>query len=202
MSTRTGLVNWKRFSPLSRRARRGFTVLELLIVCSIIAILVMFALPKVNFTQLQVDAGARLVRITLQNAQRLAVTRQYDVVVSFDTVTKRIRVLEDKNNNATVDSDERVTWRALEDSVRFAVPPSGMDGAAAGAPVNGTNLKSVDGMPSVIFRRDGAASTDVDVYVTSRRAKADDYRGIRVVQSTGRTEWRKYVGGQWRAASL
>src|SRR6185312_9450554 len=88
--------------------RWAFTVIELMIVLAIIGIIAAFAYPKVNFTQFRVDAAARTVRVALQNAERLAVTRQYDVVVSFDTTNRRIRVLEDNNNNATVDAGEHV----------------------------------------------------------------------------------------------
>ena len=184
-----------------RAARPAFTVIELLIVCAIIAIVAAFAFPKVNFTQFRVDAAARTIRVSLQNAERLAVTRQYDVVVAFDTANSRLRILEDNNNNATVDPGEHVIYAQLEDSVRFAVPPTGISGPA-GAAISGGSLRTIDGMPSVIFHRDGAASTDLEIYITSKRAQADDYRCVKVTQSTGRTLWWRYVNQQWTQASL
>jgi prepilin-type N-terminal cleavage/methylation domain-containing protein len=182
--------------------RPGITAIELLIVLAIIAIIASIAFPKVNFAQFQVDAGARIVRISLQNAQRLAVTRQYDVVVSFDTAGRRVRVLEDNNNNASIDNGEHVTWHALDDNVHFATPPASADATPATGPIVGSNVKTIDGMPSVVFRRDGAASTDLDVYLTSKRAQNNDYRVVQVVQSTGRTEWRRYLNNKWVRASL
>jgi prepilin-type N-terminal cleavage/methylation domain-containing protein len=181
--------------------RRAFTVLELLIVLAIVAIVATFAFPKVNFVQFRVDGGARLVRLTLQNAQRLAVTRQYDVIVSFDPATNRMRTLEDNNNNGVADAGERVSWRALEDDVHFQKPPTGINGAAGDA-VIGASLRTIDGMPSIVFRRDGAASSDLEVYLTSGRARSNDFRGITLVQATGRTDWYKYIGNQWKPGNL
>ncbi len=181
--------------------RPGFSAVELLIVCAIVGIFATLAYPRVNFTQFQVDSGARTVRVALQNAERLAVTRQYDVVVSFDTVNKRIRIVEDGNNNDLVDNGERVTYAALEDGVHFKIPPAGLSGPVSG-PVIGSNLKNVDNMPTIVFRRDGAASTDLEVYLVSSKEKANDWRAIQVVQSTGRTDWFRYLNNLWKAGSI
>jgi prepilin-type N-terminal cleavage/methylation domain-containing protein len=184
-----------------RTNRPGYSFLELVIVLIIISIIAAFAYPKVNFTQFQVDAAARLVRMSLQNAQRLAVTRQYNVVVSFDETHQKVRVLEDNNNNSTVDVNERVTWATIEDGAHFAIPPNGINGGVATAIV-GTDVRVVDGMNSIIFRRDGAGNTDLEIYLTSKRAINNDYRGVTVVQSTGRTDWFKYIDGSWRPGNL
>ena len=186
----------------SRSSRRpGFSAVELLIVCAIVGIFATLAYPRVNFTQFQVDSGARTVRVSLQNAERLAVTRQYDVVVSFDVANKRIRIVEDGNNNDIVDNGERVTYAALEDGVHFKIPPAGLSGPVAG-PIIGSNLKTVDGMPTIIFRRDGAASSDLEVYLASSKELANDWRAIQVVQATGRTDWYRYLNNLWKAGSI
>jgi prepilin-type N-terminal cleavage/methylation domain-containing protein len=187
-------------APRSIR-KRGFSAVELLIVCAIVGIFATLAYPRVNFTQFQVDSGARTVRVALQNAERLAVTRQYDVVVSFDVTNKRVRILEDGNNNDVVDNGERVTYAALEDGVHFKQPPAGLSGPVASA-VSGSNIKTVDGMPTVVFRRDGAASTDLEVYLASSKELANDWRAIQVVQSTGRTDWYRYTNNLWKAGSI
>ena len=182
-------------------ARRGFSAVELLIVCAIVGIFATLAYPRVNFTQFQVDSGARTIRVALQNAERLAVTRQYDVVVSFDLANKRVRILEDGNNDDAVDNGERVTYAALEDGVHFKVPPAGLSGPVSAA-VIGSNIKTVDGMPTVVFRRDGAASTDLEIYLASSKELPNDWRAIQVVQSTGRTDWYRYLAGIWKAGSI
>ena len=179
----------------------GFTFIELLVVIAIISIIVAFAFPKVNFTQFQVDAAARSVRSAVQNAERVAVTRQYDVVVSFDLANNRIRILEDANNDNAAGPLERATWITLEDGTQFLRPPAGINGPV-GAAIVGNDIKTIDGMPSIIFRRDGAANSDLEVYLTSRRAEPRDFRGVTVVQSTGRTDWFKYIDSIWRAGNL
>jgi prepilin-type N-terminal cleavage/methylation domain-containing protein len=181
--------------------RLGFSAIELLIVCAIVGIFATLAYPRVNFTQFQVDSGARTVRVALQNAERLAVTRQYDVVVSFDVINRRLRILEDGNNNDLVDNNERVTYAALEDGVHFKIPPAGLSGPV-GASVIGSNLKTVDGMPTIVFRRDGAASSDLEVYLASSKELPNDWRAIQVVQSTGRTDWYRYLNNLWKAGSI
>lgn len=168
---------------------------------SMIAIVSTWAWPRLNATQYRMDGNVRLTRMALQNAQRLAITRQFDVIVSFDVSTNRIRVLEDGNNNQAADAGERVLYRALEDGAVFDTPPAGMGGCATTTEVCGSNIRTIDGMPSIIFRRDGAASTDLEVYITSSRALNDDYRGVSVIQATGRTDWMKYIGGTWRKGS-
>ncbi len=180
---------------------RGFSAIELLIVCSIVGIFATLAYPRVNFTQFQVDSGARTVRVTLQNAERLAVTRQWDVVVSFDFANKRLRILEDGNNNDAIDAGERVTYAGLDDGVHFQIPPAGLSGPVASS-VIGSNIKTINGMPSVIFRRDGAASTDLEVYLVSSKGINADFRAVQVVQSTGRTDWFRYLNGLWKAGSI
>jgi prepilin-type N-terminal cleavage/methylation domain-containing protein len=187
-------------APRSSR-RKGFSAIELLIVCAIVGIFATLAYPRVNFTQFQVDSGARTIRVALQNAERLAVTRQYDVVVSFDVPNKRVRIVEDGNNNDIVDGGERVTYAALEDGVHFKIPPAGLSGPVA-ASVIGSNLKTVDGMPTIVFRRDGAASSDLEVYLASSKELANDWRAIQVVQSTGRTDWYRYLNNLWKAGSI
>jgi hypothetical protein len=138
---------------------------------------------------------------TLQIAQRLAVTRQYDVIVSFDTVQQSIRVVEDRNNNGQADSGERVTWHPLPDGTHFVVPPVGLFGPVTQS-VSGVDLVTIDNMPSLIFMRAGSASTDLEVYLSSLRPEPDYVRGIAVTQATGRNAYSKYIGGQWLAGSI
>jgi type II secretory pathway pseudopilin PulG len=175
-------------------------VIELLVVVAIIGVLAAIALPRVNVTQYHMDTAARQTRIVLLNAQRLSITRQYDVVVSFDVAGGRLRTFEDMDNDATLDAGERVTWAVLQDGARFQRPSAGVNGTAASALV-GPNLRTISSMPSVIFRRDGAASTSLEAYLTSRRGDANDARAVTLLQATGRAVWYRYVG-KWKEGNL
>jgi len=175
--------------------------MEVILVMVFIGILAALAVPKVNLPGFRADASARQVRMTLQVAQRLAVTRQYDVIVSFDTVNQTIRMVEDLNNNGVADPGERVTWHPLHEGTHFATPPAGVYGTVSQS-VFGAGVQTIDGMPSVIFMRSGASSTDLEVYLTSLDAALDYFRGVTVTQSTGRTVYEKYLNSIWTPASI
>jgi hypothetical protein len=176
----------------------------MLMVVTILSIVGAIAIPKLDYTGLRVDGAARVMRGTLMDAQRLAVQRQHDMIVSFDTIRGRIRIVYDLNNNHQRDADDRASWRPLEEGATFAVPPVALDGGATEM-LTATASRDVDGMPSVIFHRDGAASTDLIVYLGARGAHAEHTSHIRAVtllQSTGRTTTRKLGNGGWLKEGL
>jgi prepilin-type N-terminal cleavage/methylation domain-containing protein len=181
--------------------RAGMTLLELMVVLSVLSVLSGIAITRLNTVGFKMDAAARTTHAAVQQAQRLALTRQFDVIVSFDRATRRVRIAEDANNDGAIAPDERVRWRALEDSARFEDPPQAVNGGGAVA-IDGDNLRAVDGMPSITFRRSGSASSELEVYLGSKRDHPDDYRAVQVSRATGRVEWFKYVGGQWRPGGL
>lgn len=179
------------------RVRHAFTVIELLVVLSIIGIIASMAIPRIDASRYRVDAAARGIRGTLQQAQRLAIVRQHDVIVSFDATTMRLRTLEDRNNDAIVDADERSRWIPMQEGARFLAPPTGLK-AGTPAALIGSNYREIDGMPSIVFHSDGAASTEAEVYVTSATGAPQHFRAITLVQSTGRTEWFRFSNGSWK----
>lgn len=190
--------------PIAARAvrrRRGFTLIELLIAIAIMAVISAIAIPKINTQQYRQDSGARVSRSALQIAGRLAVAKQFDVVVSFDLGRSMIRILEDRDNDGTADAGERVQWRALEDGAVFETPTVGLSGAVT-TPVVGSAIQTIDGMPSIIFRRNGAASSDLELYIGAGRGKAGDQRAVTVLQSTGRASWHRYAANGWTEAGL
>jgi hypothetical protein len=125
-------------------------------------------------------------------------------LVSFDTVGHRVRVVWDANNDGAVNSGERVIWRSIETGNRFVVPSAGVVGSVASS-VNGTALRAVDGMPTLVFHRDGSVSTDAEIYlVTAGQAAAAGFRAVLLIQATGRSEWYRQSSGtgKWIRASL
>ena len=184
--------------PPARTHRRGFSIIELLIVMVLLAILATMAIPRARTTTYRADAAALLARTLLQHAQRNAITRQSNVIVSFDTVYARLRLVEDYNNNDTLNTTDRVSFRRLEEGARFARPPMGrVGGASATSAVEGTALRTVSALPGVIFRRDGSASSDLELYLTMRTTVNTDYRALIVSPTTGRVDVYKWGGSSW-----
>jgi MSHA pilin protein MshB len=186
----------QRLSIKRLRGSRGVTLIELLIVLAIIGILAGIAIPKIDITRYRVDGAMQNAGMILLGAQRLAATRQFDVIVSFNLAANTIRVHQDANDNGVVDGNEIATQRELGDLVVFGLagaPPHAV-GAAA---VTFTQMRG--GFPSVTFHRNGSASEYGGVYLTSRRGVlaglATDTRLLEVERSTGRTSWYRYHNG-------
>ena len=176
---------------------RGFTIIELVATMGIMSVLAAVALPKINLHQFRIDAGVRAVQVSLLQAERFAVQRQHDMIVSFDIPGNRVLLIDDQNNNATADPTEKVLVRPLEDGVRFLAPTVAINGGTVAA-VAGARVRTVGGYPSITFHSDGATSTDLQVYITSTRPDATDFKGLSVTQSTGHVDYYGYTTGAWK----
>jgi prepilin-type N-terminal cleavage/methylation domain-containing protein len=175
---------------LQLRVRSAFTLAEVMVVVVISGLMISLALPRVDMTKIRADAIATIVRTTLQYAQRQAITRQHDMVVSFDTTGERIRTFWDMDNSGTITSTERVTWRGLDVGVLFTDPAvNGISGTAIHLPVTGAAIATLSGYPTLTFHRDGSVSTDAEIYIKVAAHGPPWYRAIRLTQSTGRIDW-------------
>ncbi len=173
----------------------------MVMVVVIIGIMAKVALPKFNIDKYRADAAGRLCLILLQEAQRNAITRQSNVIVSFDAVLNRFRVVQDYNNNDTINTTDMVQYRNMPEGAIFSKPSwsgaVGYDGTAPTASFAGSGLMTISTLPTIIFRRDGSASTNLTLFVTTRAGVATEYRELVVTASTGRTDLYKYNGSAW-----
>jgi type II secretory pathway pseudopilin PulG len=179
--------------------RRGITIIELIMVMIILGTVAAMAIPRIDMNAYRADAAARAVRGALQLAQRSAITRQSNVIVTFDSANSRITVLEDVNDNGTADAGERLTNRPLEEKVRFIAPAMGkVAGGASSAAVVGSSLQYVSSLPRITLRRDGSSSSDVEIYLTVRPEVAKEFRAITIDPAIGKTELYRYSGTAWK----
>jgi prepilin-type N-terminal cleavage/methylation domain-containing protein len=191
-----------RAATTPTKSRRGFSLVELLFVIVIIGILASIAMPRVNLASYRANSGAQVVAATLAYAQRQAISRQADTRVAFDMPNNRLRIHEDENNDNVIDGDERVTSTPLPEGVVF-----GRGSALArdiGADVI-TFTRTQDGMPVVIFRRDGTASEAGGAYLSTVAGLAvdrtADVRAVEVSRATGRASWFSFATGAWKAGN-
>jgi prepilin-type N-terminal cleavage/methylation domain-containing protein len=185
-------------------ARPGFSLVELVIVVLIMGVVAGMTIPRLDLSRNRVEAIAQQVRSVFQTSQRTSLVRQFDVIISFDTVRSELRIGEDKDNSHTIEPGEIRIWRPTgqaEGNI-FSIPPKGLNGGTVTASIVGSSLKSLDGMPGIIFHRDGSASTDAEIYMSNSSRGVVQYRLVTLTQSTGRTEMYRYSGkgptGTWK----
>src|SRR4051812_37730526 len=170
------------------------TLIEIVIVLTIMSVVMALGLPHLDLSQYRADGAAQQVRSVFQTAQRTSLTRQYDVIVSVDTVKGGLRIAEDVNNNGSIELSEWKFWRPSGEGNRFSIPPVGVNGNTVSSAVVGSTVKTVDGLPSVIFHRDGSTSTDLEIYVSSSYRNRIDFCVVTLTRSTGRTELYRLAG--------
>jgi prepilin-type N-terminal cleavage/methylation domain-containing protein len=185
------------------RARRGFTIIELAVVLIMVGIIAGTAMPRLNYQRYRAEAAARVTRAVLQSSQRAAIMRQTNMLIVFDVPGRRMQIIEDSNNNYQIDSGERIRIRPLEEGAQFMLPTAQVPGTGtATTAISGPNLRTVAGKPAIAFLRDGASSTDANIYICSARCAPENQRALILTQASGRTESWRYNGSVWKRASL
>ncbi len=186
---------------LTMRLRRGYTLIEMLIVVTLIAIVTATAMPHIDYQSFRQDASVRAIRGVLQQAQSFAVSSQHEVWVVVDQAHNRIIAVQDPSDSNQYVIPDHYWAVPLQDGATLGLAggvaslpsdPAPVAGVAILTPttVNPGALSSV--VNGFVFRADGAVSSPVQIYITSKRGLAKDSRAIDVTQATGRVDWYKY----------
>lgn len=179
------------------RDRWGFTIIELTIVVSILSLILLLTWPRINPQREGVRSAAAEIQALLQRAQRTAVIHQHDVRVVFEEGERTALLHLDRNNSGEIDEGEPVQVQPLPDAIEFGlndVPALHWGSDAISFPEN-----------TVTFHRDGSASAEGGVYLSSRRqllggGRPEETRAVEVVRATGTVRCRGFMSGpaEWR----
>jgi prepilin-type N-terminal cleavage/methylation domain-containing protein len=177
--------------------RRGFTIVELTVVVSILSLILLITWPRINPQREGVRSAAAEIQMLLQRAQRTAVLNQHNVRVVFEIDERRALLHLDRNNDGEIQEGEPWQVFPLPDAIGF-----GLNGVPA---LHwGSDAISFPDQ-TVTFHRDGSASAEGGVYVSSRRqllggGRPDETRAVEVVRATGTVRCRGFAAGpgEWR----
>lgn len=171
---------------------RGVTLFELMLVVTIIGILSGIALTRLDWTRYRADAAGRTIMAELASAQRLGLSLQSNIVITFPNST-RMMVLEDIDNSGTPSAGERVHYVTLNDNFAFG---------RANAP-DVPNPDAATMLTGLVFHRDGSSDASGTVYLhgpgydpNCRRCRA-----VSITRATGRIVWYSLASGAWRRAN-
>ncbi len=124
-------------------------------------------------------------------------------LIVFWIAGRRMFIIEDANNNYNFDTGERLRVRPLEEGAQFVVPTAQVPGTTMPSTgVSGPNLVTVFGLPALAFLRDGASSSDANIYICSARCDPGNQRALILTQASGRAESWRFAGTSWRRSSL
>jgi len=197
---RESIVNSPMSGPEGLGARRpgfhGFTLVEVVFVMAILLILTSFIAPMFSLARWRADNAVQILATSLGSAQRLAVLRQHDVIVHFDTDARALRVHRDADNDGSVLAGEDVRQVDLPEHVGFG------QGGAPDIPDALGDFDLIEGVasPGVTFHRSGSASRSGVLYLSPDRGGNEDptsVRAITIERATGVVRCFSYRTGSW-----
>ncbi|MGH7524691.1 MAG: type IV pilin protein [Gemmatimonadales bacterium] len=169
------------------------TLFELMIVVAMIGILSAIALTRLDWMRYQADSAARGTMAEVATAERLALSLQSNVIISFPDSTK-MQVLEDANDNGLAGATERVRTVPLENNFAY--------GKSSAPDLPDPEVPTVISTP-LTFHRDGSADRSGTIYLhgPGYDPACKHCRAVAVSRATGRVVWYSYATGTWTRAN-
>ena len=166
----------------------------------LLGLILSFAVPQFEPGRWRADSAVQELMISLNAAQRLAVMRQHDVIVTFLPSERRIRVHRDADNDGTVDVDEDSRVVELPETVGFARGSTpAIDGITADV-----SFTDPGSGPQLVFHRNGSASESGMAYLRplegSMSTALESSRAVSVERATGQVRCFTYRRGSWESA--
>lgn len=174
--------------------RPGATLLELLAAATVVGLFLTVAAPRVIASPSAADAGAQTVLTGLTRAQRLAVTEQRNVIVTFEIPERALVIHLDADHDGERGPGESVTRLELDEGVEYG-PGAATPRPDDDAPV--TFRGDPDGRPRVTFRRNGSVSEAGAFYLSVPGGGAGDARLVTVSRASGRGTVHAFSEGEW-----
>ncbi len=177
--------------------RAGFSLYELLFVLVIVGIITGMMTPLFSPGRWRADNAVQELALSLAAAQRLAVLRQHDVVVTFDVDDRAYTILEDNDNDGEQDDGENYRLVQLPETIGFD------RGAAPALPEGGAAITFAPqtGDPVLTFHRNGSASTSGAIYLRpvegSLASSTEAVRALTIERATGEVRCYSYRTGSW-----
>jgi prepilin-type N-terminal cleavage/methylation domain-containing protein len=183
--------------------RRGITLIEMIIVITMIAIILAISIPRLNTSRLRAKSAVTSLGTTMLALQREAIAKQHNILVLIAVNPRQIQVVYDSNNNERWDTNERERPIPLGEEIVFGKPGTATARSFGSAAVNFTNTEPTSGLPAIVLYRDGSAKEYGGLYLTTGRAiagaagHAGETWAMEMVRATGRPEWYRWNGTTW-----
>ena len=163
-----------------------------MLVITIIGILAAIAMSRLDWKRYQADAAGRGAMAELAAAQRLALSLQANILISFPD-TLRMRIVEDLNNDGNPSGTERTRYYVLDNNFRFG------KATAPDLPTPETPAT----FSLLTFHRDGSADKSAAVYLHGPGSDPNctHCRAVAINRATGRVVWYTYATGAWKRAN-
>jgi prepilin-type N-terminal cleavage/methylation domain-containing protein len=186
-----------------RLNRRGVTLIEMLVVITMIAIVLAIGIPKLNTSRLRSKSAVTSLGTTMLALQREAISKQHNILVVIATSPRQIQVVYDSNNNGRWDNNERERPIPLGEEIVFGKPAAVTARSFGSNAVNFTNTESTTGLPAIVLYRDGSAKEYGGLYLSTGKAIAGaaghegETWAMEMIRATGRPEWYRWNGSTW-----